>query len=514
MRFVAGVFTLFNLRDAGVGIVALVLSIVLPYYSRFDFQSSSAAKAFALATRLFNGFAYSCTNEFTNTLMQRMSTYVGTLKTNYCSVINRSTDQEINRLEFTGNSAIQKVITIAFKAVSSLSLLLAIWSMHGTAVTCVVAVVSVLFMIATIKAICRISLKVDRNVQKGQKVMRANICLGIEQDDDAPVIRNYRINERVYISVIGTMAFAVAIAAIIGIDDLMQLYVIVDTFKTICTTAANDVFEDLGKFWTTIADLLNNEIPDGAKNIDKVSGIKFHNVSFAHRVLEGLNAKSKKAINGIVNVINHLTLKIGTGITVLTGKNGIGKSSFIAALVSSICEKGSITFRHICKNKETWTNVKKIARKCRFRLIAIVDQGSENQVEFTRDMITELVEKAKALLAKNPKSPLADLTRALCIDKLTGNLSGGQKMALIIWRILLQNTASILCLDESLGELDEMKKIALLKYLEREWRNRIVIIVDHGSSSALKNVKHTEVNVIVDENGKTCANEQKVNARP
>ena len=204
------------------------------------------------------------------------------------------------------------------------------------------------------------------------------------------------------------------------------------------------------------------------KKINKISSIKFKDVSFSY--------KKSLTINK-VDLVFENNQKIG-----IVGKSGSGKSTIIDLLLGFIKpDKGSILFN----NEE----MKLLSIKSIRNLIGFVSQGiflfndtiSKN-ISIDKLYDRKLIEKLSriCLIDDFLKDNNIDIER----DKI-GNygksLSGGQKQRIGIARALYNNP-KVLILDEATSALDSMNQNKILSNIFQYTEVKIIILITHNTS--------------------------------
>ena len=239
---------------------------------------------------------------------------------------------------------------------------------------------------------------------------------------------------------------------------LTDLYGHRDSFEAIYPELKDDKFNNQNS--------RNNTLDK--KKINKISSIKFKDVSFSY--------KKSLTINK-VDLVFENNQKIG-----IVGKSGSGKSTIIDLLLGFIKpDKGSILFN----NEE----MKLLSIKSIRNLIGFVSQGiflfndtiSKN-ISIDKLYDRKLIEKLSriCLIDDFLKDNNIDIER----DKI-GNygksLSGGQKQRIGIARALYNNP-KVLILDEATSALDSMNQNKILSNIFQYTEVKIIILITHNTS--------------------------------
>lgn len=162
------------------------------------------------------------------------------------------------------------------------------------------------------------------------------------------------------------------------------------------------------------------------------------------------------------NILKNINLELySKNLYIIKGKNGVGKTTFIKALLNQIKYEGNIKYGF--KNKDS------------LKYISYFSQESPILENYT-------VKENLELLSDYNKSK--ELLKSFSLDKLiykkVSNLSGGQKQKLKIVITLLSDK-DILIMDEPLNHLDKESKEFLERYLKEKLldKNKLIIIINH-----------------------------------
>lgn len=162
--------------------------------------------------------------------------------------------------------------------------------------------------------------------------------------------------------------------------------------------------------------------------------------------------------------------------TLITGANGIGKSTLFKALVKLTNFQGSILFNQV--------NINKIKPIKYSQQVSLLFQNSEDQfLEITVQEELELSKKMRQNSAFSEdaiQAALEDLNLAHLLKRNVYNLSGGQKKKLQILLMLIMNPP-VLLLDEPFSglDLDSLKVVIRLLQTAKLKFNQTQIIISH-----------------------------------
>lgn len=196
------------------------------------------------------------------------------------------------------------------------------------------------------------------------------------------------------------------------------------------------------------------------------TGIQINNMSFTYRDPESTT-----------QVFKDISFTIrDNGIYRIKGDNGAGKSTLIALLLGALePESGKILVNGKTPHAMTDEEVR--------RTICVVPQ---HDAVFTDTLCNNIqlgiYEKP---IARNDDLVTAELwrdshTKITDSEMISFNaLSGGQRKLIALKRAALSK-ATIVILDEPFGPLDYKSRNILIKWVEKQAQNRIIIIIDHG----------------------------------
>lgn len=174
-------------------------------------------------------------------------------------------------------------------------------------------------------------------------------------------------------------------------------------------------------------------------------------------------------------------------ITLITGQNGIGKSTLFSAIAKLFSYKGVITLNH--------TNIQKIRSAKYHQQIAMVFQEAASQ--FVDVTVNEELELSKKHRLSNYFSDqmINDALNSLGLsgfgERVVYSLSQGQQKKLQILLMLIISP-SILLLDEPLTGLDEKSITGIFDILKKscEAQHQTVIMISHQLTKLSQWVDH------------------------
>ncbi|KIS03650.1 ABC transporter ATP-binding protein [Paucilactobacillus wasatchensis] len=163
-------------------------------------------------------------------------------------------------------------------------------------------------------------------------------------------------------------------------------------------------------------------------------------------------------------------------ITLITGENGIGKSTLFNAIIKLMPYQGQITLND--------RDIKSIKQKKLARQVGLVFQDAEDQ--FLSITVTEEIELSKKHRITNYftdqliAESLANLNLAKHLDQVVYSLSDGQKKKLQILLMLISGQP-ILLLDEPLKGLDISSLATVLALIKKssQKQHQSIIMISH-----------------------------------
>lgn len=185
------------------------------------------------------------------------------------------------------------------------------------------------------------------------------------------------------------------------------------------------------------------------------------------------NKKSKKT------VLNNINFNIdNVGLYSILGENGSGKTTLlnIIGLLDQATDGKIEIFDNLIDNKNI-----KLCHDIRTKYISYVFQADNLFSDFT-------VKENLEIVCSDQEKVLEMLKFVSLDDKINvevSSLSGGEKQRLAIGRALLKDVP-ILLLDEITANLDEINTIQIFELLKNISKSKIVILVTHDKTNALK----------------------------
>lgn len=166
----------------------------------------------------------------------------------------------------------------------------------------------------------------------------------------------------------------------------------------------------------------------------------------------------------------------------IKGENGVGKTSFIYALIGILMEdyKGSIKYNDI--------DLKKINTYImREKLISVVMQEPILESDSIYNIVNGNCVDEELFIYVANQIGITTLAESMengihtKINYMSSNLSGGEKQKISIFRTLLSK-ADLLILDEPSSALDNNSCEMLKKYLVSHKKDKIIIFITHDNS--------------------------------
>lgn len=226
-------------------------------------------------------------------------------------------------------------------------------------------------------------------------------------------------------------------------------------------------YEDLITHHLTIKNYgvqLSNFIPPSTKFSKKILPIP----AAKNKIFE-LNNFSLSLPQKIL--LNCVTNFIPQGITLLTGDNGSGKSTFFKSLIQMFPYQGHLLYQE----KE----VRKLRQKK--YLTKVGEVFTDSTPQFLKITPAQEIALAKQKTKFFSQTQIDQMVAQLQLPDLNQSiytLSGGQKKKLQIFLMLLENQ-QVLLLDEPLTGLDEQGQRIISKWLKRSSQFKNIIIISH-----------------------------------
>ncbi len=257
----------------------------------------------------------------------------------------------------------------------------------------------------------------------------------------------------------------ISIFAFAGIRALPALYQLIGNLSAL--RFSKKYIFDLSKIFNENNNILF-EIKTKKKTFINDKDIIFENYNWGKEYLKSQNL--------------NLSIKPNT-ITIVAGKSGSGKSTFLKSLIKNASNNDNIF-------------IKKLSKKQKINLCEDIAYVGQHFVVFpgtvyenifmNRPMtISEsyLIEMLTSLnLIKNPSDTQSFLNHI--VNENGSNFSGGELQRICVLRGLVQNKP-ILCLDEPTASISSLASQDLLKFLKEHWiknKNKRVIIATHDKS--------------------------------
>lgn len=259
----------------------------------------------------------------------------------------------------------------------------------------------------------------------------------------------------------------------LGIKDMISITItlmyIIDIFTSF--------FNDLPDMTLNIG--IYNKINHYIKKFNAMSPTKQKNIKVNKGDIKFKNIGIKYGDKKIIENFN-LNIKPQEKISIV-GKIGCGKSTLIKALMKlKELDEGQILVDDV-----DIKNVDSMSLRSSMLLV------QQNPIPFNRSLYENIVygnegvtkEEVLSLFNKYDLSSLFGNTK---LDDIVGrkgeNLSGGQRQAIFLLRILLSNDKKIIILDEPTSSLDENSSVKILKLLKDVMMNRTVIVITHNNA--------------------------------
>lgn len=227
--------------------------------------------------------------------------------------------------------------------------------------------------------------------------------------------------------------------------------------------------------FSKISDFLSiDEEKLGHEEKFSIGTISFKNISYSY--------------DDCQNILNNLSLTINKNShIIIKGHTGCGKSTLFKMLNRTIDDyEGTITINDI--------NIKDYSLKTLRKNILYV---SQREKIFTETIYKNIVlnnkiskEKLNTILSITKVEEILD-KKAMRLDSIlydSGfNLSGGERQRIILARAMVANP-SILILDESLSEIDNISENFILKNINTYLKNTTIIYISHTNTNSFKNI--------------------------
>ncbi|MBA1392878.1 ABC transporter ATP-binding protein, partial [Lactobacillus sp. XV13L] len=172
---------------------------------------------------------------------------------------------------------------------------------------------------------------------------------------------------------------------------------------------------------------------------------------------------------------DHLDIPRGKA-TLITGANGVGKTSLFSALTKMIPYSGSLTYREKEIRRQT-------ARTYLRRVGQIFQTASDQFINITVKDEIALSKKQRTgsfFTDQKIKEALADLELDALLDHVVYSLSGGQQKKLQILLMLIADL-DVLLIDEPLSGLDHESLSQVMTWLKesQKQRGQTLLIISH-----------------------------------
>lgn len=265
------------------------------------------------------------------------------------------------------------------------------------------------------------------NVSRGIAMTMRSICMVVQMSSDS-----LNMCEDIYL-----------------VEELMHIRKKLEQAKHICATQLNRM---------------------KCRTFSDINTLELINVTFHHDI-DILTEKSDKYSSKILG-ISDLSFVFEKGLYYITGVNGAGKSSLFKSITGN--SDGMILINGIDRVYYNFLELR--------QLIFHLNQMNDGPTIVKENMLTKL------------KSEYPNLANKLELDSLEGigcdqkAGSGGQEQRIHLF-LALSSKSKILLLDEPFSALDVRMKNIVEDLLIEESKNRIILVVSHGSFSEKTGVK-------------------------
>lgn len=222
----------------------------------------------------------------------------------------------------------------------------------------------------------------------------------------------------------------------------------------------------------------------------------FHKIDIEH-----LSVKDGQTV-----ILDDLNLSIYCGkLTVIIGKNGAGKSTFIKSILGERKYEGKITFKDIKNNTVSRLKVGYVPQKIEIE---------ENSPVSVFDMVASYISRIPVFLFKNKKlyeriiNRLSVFEAGDLIDKKVCDLSGGELQRVLL-TIACTPVPNLLLLDEPVSGIDKNGRELFYKILDDLKRSYdlSIILVSHDLELT---AAYADNVVLIDKNVKAQGTTQEV----